>query len=89
MTGDRLEAPHAVWTETLVDLSTVDYLAFPRLIALAEVAWSPSAKRAAGSATPYADTLRFSTNEPGGPTYNIAVNNTVTGENISVSPSIA
>jgi hexosaminidase len=40
----------AVWTETLVDLSTVDYMTFPRLIALAEVAWSPSAKRAAGSA---------------------------------------
>ena len=40
----------AVWTETLVDLSTVDYMAFPRLLALAEVGWSPSAHRASGSA---------------------------------------
>ena len=40
----------AVWTETLVDLSTVDYMAFPRLLALAEVSWSPRARRASGSA---------------------------------------
>jgi hexosaminidase len=40
----------AVWTETLVNLSTVDYMAFPRLLALAEVGWSPSARRASGSA---------------------------------------
>jgi hexosaminidase len=40
----------AVWTETLWNLSTVDYMAFPRLLALAEVAWSPSARRAGGSA---------------------------------------
>jgi hexosaminidase len=40
----------AVWTETLVNLSAVDYMTFPRLIALAEVAWSPSAHRALGSA---------------------------------------
>jgi len=39
----------AVWTETLWNLSTVDYMAFPRLLALAEVAWSPSAKRTAHS----------------------------------------
>jgi hexosaminidase len=38
-----------VWTETLVDLSTVDYMVFPRLMALAEVAWSPSAARYDGS----------------------------------------
>jgi hexosaminidase len=38
-----------VWTETLADLSTVDYLTFPRLIALAEVAWSPATRRQAGS----------------------------------------
>jgi hexosaminidase len=38
-----------VWTETLVDLSTVDYMAFPRLLALAELGWSPSARRADGS----------------------------------------
>jgi hexosaminidase len=40
----------AVWTETLWNLSTVDYMAFPRLMALAEVAWSPSARRVTGSA---------------------------------------
>jgi hexosaminidase len=39
----------AVWTETLWNLSTVDYMAFPRLLALAEVGWSPSAMRADGS----------------------------------------
>jgi hexosaminidase len=40
----------AVWTETLVDMSTVDYMVFPRLMALAEVAWSPSTVRSSGSA---------------------------------------
>jgi hexosaminidase len=40
----------AVWSETLVNLSAVDYMTFPRLIALAEVAWSPAARRAPGSA---------------------------------------
>jgi hexosaminidase len=39
----------AVWTETLVNLSTVDYMTFPRLLALAEVAWSPPARRTLGS----------------------------------------
>jgi hypothetical protein len=42
---------------------------------------------AGGSATPYADTLRFSTNEVGGPTYTIPVNVTVTGINLVLSPS--
>jgi hexosaminidase len=39
----------AVWTETLANLGTADYMAFPRLLALAEVAWSPSARRSLGS----------------------------------------
>jgi hexosaminidase len=39
----------AVWTETLVNLGTVEYMTFPRLIALAEVGWSPSARRSPGS----------------------------------------
>jgi len=47
----------AVWSETLVNLSTVDYMTFPRLLALAEVGWSPSARRAQGSAA-YLDFLR-------------------------------
>jgi hypothetical protein len=41
----------------------------------------------AGSATAYADQLRFSTNEPSAPVYNITVNNTVTGVNVIVTPS--
>jgi hexosaminidase len=40
----------AVWSETLVDLASVDYMTFPRLMALAEVGWSPSARRAVHSA---------------------------------------
>jgi hexosaminidase len=47
----------AVWTETLVNLSAVDYMAFPRLLALAEVGWSPGARRALGSPA-YNDFLR-------------------------------
>ena len=39
----------AVWTETLVNLSTVEYMTFPRLIALAEVGWSPGTRRSPGS----------------------------------------
>jgi hexosaminidase len=39
----------AVWSETLVNMANVDYMTFPRLIALAEVGWSPSARRAQGS----------------------------------------
>jgi hexosaminidase len=35
----------AVWSETLVNLSNVDYMTFPRLMALAEVGWSPDARR--------------------------------------------
>ncbi|GIH15609.1 family 20 glycosylhydrolase [Rugosimonospora africana] len=39
----------AVWTETLASLSDVDYMAFPRLLALAEVGWSPKVERTATS----------------------------------------
>jgi hexosaminidase len=35
----------AMWGETVVDLSDVDYLVFPRLLALAEIGWSPKADR--------------------------------------------
>jgi hexosaminidase len=34
-----LEAP--LWTETIRTLADIDYMAFPRLAAIAEVAWSP------------------------------------------------
>ena len=35
----------AMWSETAVDLSDVDYMVFPRLLALAEIGWSPKADR--------------------------------------------
>jgi len=43
--GDVIGVEGAIWTETLVNLAAVDYMAFPRLLALAEVAWSPNARR--------------------------------------------
>jgi hypothetical protein len=45
---------------------------------------------ALGSATPYADTLKFSTDENGSPSYFVPVNVTVTGVNLALSqPSFA
>jgi len=38
-----VEAP--LWSETLIKLEDYEFMAFPRLIALAEVAWSPQAAR--------------------------------------------
>ena len=38
-----VEAP--LWAETLVKLEDYEYMAFPRLVALAEVGWSPQASR--------------------------------------------
>jgi hexosaminidase len=38
-----------MWSETVTSMSDVDYMVFPRLLALAEVAWSPSAGRTATS----------------------------------------
>jgi hexosaminidase len=38
----------AIWGETVVNLSNVDYMVFPRLIALAEVGWTPQAERTNG-----------------------------------------
>jgi hexosaminidase len=46
----------AIWGETVVNLSNVDYMVFPRLLALAEVAWSPDAVRTPSSAA-YSDFL--------------------------------
>lgn len=43
--GDVIGVEGAIWTETLVNLAAVDYMAFPRLLALAEVAWSPQIRR--------------------------------------------
>ena len=38
----------AMWGETVLNLSNVDYMVFPRLIALAEVGWTPQAERTSG-----------------------------------------
>lgn len=47
----------AMWGETVANLANADYMVFPRLLALAEVAWSPGTHRtAAGPA--YHDFLR-------------------------------
>jgi len=46
-----------MWSETAPNMSDVDYMVFPRLLALAEVAWSPAAKRTATSAA-YQDFLQ-------------------------------
>jgi hexosaminidase len=47
----------AMWGETVPTMTDADYLVFPRLIALAEVAWSPSVQRTATSPA-YQDFLR-------------------------------
>jgi hexosaminidase len=45
-----------MWGETVPTLNDADYMVFPRLLALAEVAWSPAATRTATSAA-YRDFL--------------------------------
>lgn len=43
---DRIEGVEmALWTETVVTLDDVEHLAFPRLPAVAEVAWTPQGER--------------------------------------------
>ena len=37
-----VEAP--IWTETLASIRDVEYMAFPRLLAIAEIGWSPAAR---------------------------------------------
>jgi hexosaminidase len=43
--GDALGVEAAVWSETLETFADVEFMAFPRLLALAEVAWSPAEQR--------------------------------------------
>jgi hexosaminidase len=45
----------AMWGETVVNLSNVDDMVFPRLPALAEVAWSPKVDRTSESSPAYQD----------------------------------
>jgi hexosaminidase len=47
--SDVIGVEGALWSETLRTPSQASYLAFPRLPALAEVAWSPRVARSAGS----------------------------------------
>jgi hexosaminidase len=42
---DLLGVEAALWSETFADRAGLDLLAFPRLLGLAEVGWSPSASR--------------------------------------------
>ena len=43
--GDVLGVEAPIWTETVRNLTSLQYLAFPRLPAVAEVAWTPAAGR--------------------------------------------
>ncbi len=45
----------AMWAETVVNLSNIDYMVFPRLLALAEVGWSPKASRVSVRSPAYRD----------------------------------
>jgi len=47
----------AMWGETIATMTHADYMVFPRLLALAEVAWSPPTHRTAASPA-YRDFLR-------------------------------
>ncbi len=38
-TSSGIEAP--LWTETLITMKDIEYMAFPRLPGIAELAWSP------------------------------------------------
>jgi hexosaminidase len=45
----------AMWGETVVNLSNVDYMVFPRLLALAELGWSPQMDRTSTQSPAYQD----------------------------------
>jgi len=45
----------ALWSETTRTLGDVEYLTLPRLLAIAEVAWSPKADRSGPSSAAFAD----------------------------------
>jgi hexosaminidase len=47
----------ALWSETVTNLNDAEYMLFPRLFALAELAWSPKAERTLDSAA-YQDFLQ-------------------------------
>ena len=43
--GDILGIEAPLWSETVTNLEDIDYLTFPRLLALAEVGWTPQDRR--------------------------------------------
>ncbi len=43
--GDILGIEAPLWTETILTLKDLEYMVFPRLIGLAELAWSPKGQR--------------------------------------------
>lgn len=45
----------ALWGETIPTLSDAEYLAFPRLLAIAEIGWSPKAQRTSEHSPAYQD----------------------------------
>jgi len=45
----------AMWGETVTNLSDVDYMVFPRLLALAELGWSPRTDRTSEQSPAYQD----------------------------------
>jgi hexosaminidase len=53
-----------MWSETLANLSNAEYMVFPRLLALAEVAWSPPALRTATSPAYHDFLLRLAAQGP-------------------------
>jgi hexosaminidase len=52
---DVIGVEGAMWGETVVNPSNIDYMVFPRLPALAELGWSPSAQRTGTSSPAYQD----------------------------------
>ncbi|MGH3155591.1 MAG: beta-N-acetylhexosaminidase [Streptosporangiaceae bacterium] len=47
--NDVIGVEGAIWGETVTNLSEIEYMVFPRLLALAEVAWSPAVNRTSPS----------------------------------------
>jgi hexosaminidase len=48
-------AEGTIFSETTVNLSDVDYMVFPRLLALAEITWSPAVARTSTTSPAYTD----------------------------------
>jgi hexosaminidase len=63
--GDVLGVEAALWSETVQSIRDAEYLAFPRLIGIAEIGWSPARgrswadyRRRLGAQAPLLDSLR-------------------------------